>query len=762
MPEPGKNAVFVSYASQDAEVANSLCEALRGAGIEVWFDQNELKGGDLWDIKIRKQVMACSLFVPLISQNTNEREEGYFRREWNLAVTRTLDMAHDKAFILPVMVDGIAEATARVPDKFREVHWTKVRNGEVPEEFVSIVRKLLTGTVPPFRTPAPSAPAASFRFKFSHALSLVVGGLLVLLAYGVFSKKPAVAEKAAAERVPTTAVLPKEVEPAAPVLDETSIAVLPFANLSGDPTQEYFSDGISEEILNRLQQNRALRVIARTSSFSYKGKNVPIAQIASELRVGMIIEGSVRRDGNQVRIMAHLIRSREGTPLWSQSFTGEMSGIFAVQDEIAMKIAARLQPDAPKIPATPPAALTSNIEAYNAYLRGREQQLKSFSTVYQLKAAAHFERATELDPSFALAWAQLARTRVVLSSTGGTNDEERDLQLARIAIDQARRLQPDLASVHLAEATFRVFGERDYDAGLRELDLVTRLQPEDSESGQLRANIEMRRGRFAVAADFAREATLLDPNNTSALNVLGLALAMAGQYKEAVTAFERVIRIDESNSAIASRALTLFAWQGDPAAAADSAPSLSPDRISPAGLRTFVLLNLAAGRHDRALELAAGAPWTVGLGTLSYEFRDLMSAQIRQARGDTAGAKRDYLAALVEAERIRDLRPRSPRIYGPLALIYAGLGRKDEALAAARKGLDLVTPDRDPYFTALKGLRVMAEVLVSSGRVDEALEITRTQIAAKLWKRNELLLSPDFASLQRDPRFRALAEAAPK
>ena len=113
MPEPGKNAVFVSYASQDAEVANSLCEALRGAGIEVWFDQNELKGGDLWDIKIRKQVMACSLFVPLISQNTNEREEGYFRREWNLAVTRTLDMAHDKAFILPVMVDGIAEATAR-------------------------------------------------------------------------------------------------------------------------------------------------------------------------------------------------------------------------------------------------------------------------------------------------------------------------------------------------------------------------------------------------------------------------------------------------------------------------------------------------------------------------------------------------------------------------------------------------------------------------------------------------------------------------
>ena len=151
-------AVFLSYASQDADAARRICDALRAAGLEVWFDQNELRGGDAWDASIRRQIKDCALFVPIVSANTQAREEGYFRREWNLAVNRTLDMAQDKAFLLPVVIDGTGDATARVPDKFRDVQWTRLPGGESAEPFAERVCRLLGATAP--AAPATAQPAA--------------------------------------------------------------------------------------------------------------------------------------------------------------------------------------------------------------------------------------------------------------------------------------------------------------------------------------------------------------------------------------------------------------------------------------------------------------------------------------------------------------------------------------------------------------------------------------------------------------------------
>jgi tetratricopeptide (TPR) repeat protein len=142
---PPRGAVFLSYASQDAEAARRIAEALRAAGIEVWFDQSELRGGDAWDANIRRQIKDCALFVPVISQHTQERDEGYFRREWKLGVERTHDMAEDVAFIVPLVVDDTSDASARVPDKFREVQWTRLPGGEMPAAFVERVKVLLAG-----------------------------------------------------------------------------------------------------------------------------------------------------------------------------------------------------------------------------------------------------------------------------------------------------------------------------------------------------------------------------------------------------------------------------------------------------------------------------------------------------------------------------------------------------------------------------------------------------------------------------------------
>src|SRR5580693_3267660 len=157
-------AVFISYASQDAAAAIRICTTLRAADIEVWFDQSELRGGEAWDASIRRQVKSCRLFMPLISANTQAREEGYFRREWNLAVSRTLDMADDAAFLLPIVIDSTRDNEARVPERFRDVQWTRAPGGETPPAFVERVRTLLYGaavaSVSPGTAAAPEASIA--------------------------------------------------------------------------------------------------------------------------------------------------------------------------------------------------------------------------------------------------------------------------------------------------------------------------------------------------------------------------------------------------------------------------------------------------------------------------------------------------------------------------------------------------------------------------------------------------------------------------
>src|SRR6204780_3468270 len=158
-------AVFLSYASQDAEAAQRICAALRSGGVEVWFDQSELRGGDAWDRSIRKQIKTCALFIPIISRSTHDRDEGYFRLEWKLAVDRCHLMAADKAFLLPVVIDDTRDDDDRVPERFREVQWTRLPDGITPAEFVARVLRLLTPESKP--APAvprrPGAPASVFR-----------------------------------------------------------------------------------------------------------------------------------------------------------------------------------------------------------------------------------------------------------------------------------------------------------------------------------------------------------------------------------------------------------------------------------------------------------------------------------------------------------------------------------------------------------------------------------------------------------------------
>jgi len=261
--------VFLSYASQDAHAAQQLCEALRAAGVEVWFDRSELRGGDAWDRQIHERIRDCRLFVAIISAQTEARDEGYFRREWRLAVERTHDMAEHKAFLLPVVIDDTPELGAAVPEKFRQVQWVRLPGGSTPPAFVERIRQML-------------------RPRESRALG---------------SMPPA------SEPPTTPSVLADAAVATAPV---NSIAVLPFSNLGGEADNEYFSDGLAEEILNSLGQVEALKVAARSSAFSFRGKATDIATIAGKLQVANVLEGSVRRAGQRIRVTIQLVDARTG------------------------------------------------------------------------------------------------------------------------------------------------------------------------------------------------------------------------------------------------------------------------------------------------------------------------------------------------------------------------------------------------------------------------------------------------------------------
>ncbi|MDQ5981117.1 MAG: hypothetical protein QG602_4095, partial [Verrucomicrobiota bacterium] len=372
MSDPAR-AVFLSYAREDAEAARRIADALRAFGLEVWFDQNELRGGDQWDVKIRGQIKACALFIPIISQCTEERTEGYFRREWKLAVDRTHDMAGSRAFLVPVVIDATPEGGAAVPEEFMKAQWTRLPGGAPSPEFVTQIKRLLEAprkptlkehARPPTLTPfleqawqAKEAAAQAAVQKQRNRSRWTVGAVIAVVAAIATAvwvgRKPAASPEASAPSQPTPTVAPVVVLPPASILpspsnpaapDSKSIAVLPFANLSADKDNEFFADGVHEDVITSLAKIRDLKVISRTSVLAYRDTaSRNLKKIAAELGVANMLEGSVRRVGNKIRVTAQLIDARTDEHLWAETYDGDADDIFALQAKLAQQIATALK-----------------------------------------------------------------------------------------------------------------------------------------------------------------------------------------------------------------------------------------------------------------------------------------------------------------------------------------------------------------------------------------------------------------------------------
>jgi TolB-like protein len=615
------HAVFLSYASQDAEAARKICEALRAAGIEVWFDQSELRGGDAWDQSIRKQIKTCALFLPVISHNTHDRREGYFRLEWKLAVDRCHLMDAGMTFLLPIVIDDTAEEDERVPERFREVQWTRLPSGITPPAFVERVRHLLAGEFvqdPPrsasagVRVLAPStSPNAGLASPHSKAaLTVMIAVVVLALGYLVASRlvlSKRTTEVAAApgvRSVPALAAAPIAVFKPPP----HSIAVLPFVNLSGDKEQEYFSDGLTEELLNSLAEINELQVAARTSAFSFKGQDNDIGTIARKLNVGAVLEGSVRRSAHTIRITAQLINAVTGFHLWSKTYDRDLGDVLKLQIEIATAVAGALKVTLlGDVAAKVELGGTRNPAAFDAYLRGA----KAFSSRHDAQdvptAMAAYTEAIRLDPHYALAFAARSIALIAYADEVATG----------------------------ASAT-AYYGKAQNDARQ-----ALALAPGNAQVLRVSSGYASYMGHADAALAAARRAVVLDPLSRTSHDALGAALYAAHRYEEASVAFANVVSLEPGfNPAYGDLGLSYYGFGDLPKARASC--EMKPDYWY--GQQCLAVIYDKLGRHaDAQAELSR---MTASLGNAAaYQY-----ATIHAQWGNRVQA----LAWLERALRLRD------------------------------------------------------------------------------------------------------------
>jgi TolB-like protein/Flp pilus assembly protein TadD len=543
------HAVFLSYASQDAQAAQRICEALRAAGIEVWFDQSELRGGDAWDQAIRKQIKACALFVPVISANAHARIEGYFRLEWKLAVDRSHLIAPDQPFLLPVVIDETGDTDERIPDRFRDLQWTRLPGGETPTAFVERVRRLLSPeAATPIRQPAsaqsgavgivraPVQASGSLQRGLLVAVAVVVLGALAYFAI----EKLGISKSAVSS--PTVAASPA---PAAFNPPAHSVAVLPFVNMSGDKEQEYFSDGLTEELLNSLARINELQVAARTSAFSFKGKDIDIGTIARKLNVGAVLEGSVRRSGNTVRITTQLINAVTGFHLWSETYDRDLGDVLKLQTDIANAVAGALKVTLlGNVSTKIELGGTRNPAAFDAYLRGAKAFIGASDPKDLQSAIALYTQAIRLDGNYALALAGRSHAYTGYGEEFATGAAIREyFDRAQADAREAIKLAPELAEGHMALGAFGQ-GVLDFTQAREAYGRALALAPGNGEVLRDSSTFLTSMGQFDDGISLARRAMALDPLNRRSHNVLGFDLYYARRYQEAIAVLAGSISID--------------------------------------------------------------------------------------------------------------------------------------------------------------------------------------------------------------------------
>jgi TolB-like protein/Tfp pilus assembly protein PilF len=598
---------------------------------------------------------------------------------------------------------------------------------------------------------------------------MIIAALALALAYFGFDKWVLAPRREDAQSHP--ALSPNE-SPA--TANAKSIAVLPFDNLSRDPDNAYFAEGIQDEILTRLAKIGALKVISRTSTSHYASSPQNLPEIARQLGVANILEGSVQKSGDAVRVNVQLIKAANDSHLWADTFDRKLTDIFSVESEVAKAIADQLRVhlsgrEEQVITDKP----TDNPEAYDTYLRGLAYTLKTAITpVNVLGAQKYLREAVRLDPKFALGWALLSFVEargyitLTLQPTVALREETRQ------AAETALTLQPNLGEAVLAKGYYHYSCLKDYDTAVRYFAQARQFLPNSSQIPESLAYVARRRGQWDRSESYFNEAERLDPRNVYLLTQRALSYVALRRFPEALRKLDQVLDItpDDLDTLVFKAAIAQA--EGDlPRASALLAP-LHPNADDSNALETQVYQAILERRPApiiaRLKEILAKPDPALGYsnGELRFYF-----GWAEEVAGDHAAAQESWREARSELEPFLKEQPENFILIGDLALTNMGLGDKAVALTLAERAMAVIPVEKDP----LDGpwpIEILARVAAQMGEADRAIAALQKllsipyegPLASNVPLTPALLrLDPMFDPLRNDPRFqRLVASSAPK
>jgi TolB-like protein len=540
-------------------------------------------------------------------------------------------------------------------------------------------------------------------------------------------------------------------------IPDKSVAVLPLENLTEEKENAFFADGIQDELLSNLAKIKDLKVISRTSVMQYKvGITRNLKEIAQQLGVSNVVEGSVRRSGNHVRVSVQLIDALNDRHIWQQNYDRTLADSLALQGELATQIAAgvgaTLSPqEKTRVEAKP----TNNAAAYDAYLRGRALFLAGFRGDFSNfeRAPRSFEQAVTLDPSFALAWAYLS----CADSTAywnGVDPTPARLAAAKNAADHAVALDPNLAETHLALGYYRYYGARDFSGALAEFQLAEKSLPNNVDVILAIALIQRRLGHWDEVIAVLRRAVELDPRNVEVAFSLANAYTFTRRFSDALAMSDHMLAIEPSNSQAIGLKVFCYWGMGN----LEAADEVLANPAASLHLRGHQAFNK---HHDaEALELFTKARQTA----TGDEKRDILLdlGRTQKRLGNLAASKAAYQQAIQEFTAALKTAAGNPSAaagwHSLLGMAYAGLGDATRAVSEGQKGMALQSTSEDP-FEGPQREETMAAIYALLGDADNAIPILKRWIhvpSATGITPGALRIDPDWDPIRHDPRFQQL------
>jgi TolB-like protein/Flp pilus assembly protein TadD len=758
--------VFISHSSKDKEVADAVCRHLESADIPCWMAPRNIEFGADWTEAIMRGITACRVFVLVFSENANG--SGHVRREVAKAFSLGLQ-------VIPFRIEDTLPQSS-LSYFLETVHWLDAVSTPLEKHLNSLterVKKLLANgdsdinaPIAPPGTAYPGLSAPLKRRGWLIATGLAVAAAVIMAAAWLY-----IAGGRTAQQNPY---------PSGPLaeISAKSVAVLPFESISSSKDDGYFADGVQDEILNNLAKIAQLKVISRTSVMQYRADTKrDMRQIAYALGVANVLEGTVRREGNRVRVSAQLVDARNDSAVWADSYDRDLTDIFTIQSEVAQTIAGQLSAalspeEKQRIEAKP----TKNLEAYDMYLKAKEKIenawiLNGDPEELRREALGLLQKATQLDPNFAIAHCTMAFVHDNLFLLFDPTMERR--ALADEAINSALRSKPDLPEAHLAYANHLYRGYRDYERARAELAIAKRGLSNNAEVIYLEALMDRQQGEFDKAVGSLNAAIQLDPRNPALIFDLAELLSYTRQFSAAEREWDRLIDLRPNQPKVKAQkeACNTIQRTGDDTtyrAILDSlSTSMQDDRHILSGRLNVAidhrdwpqakeLLEKMKGGEDAAQFAFTARPVPVGCYSIL-----IARLQAEAADGDPAfAATRQLLSRKVETSP--ENAPAKPLLLSNLAVVDALLGRKADALSEGKRAAEMVPISKD----AVHGARVcmnLAVVYAWTYEPDSAFSLLETLAKTPYGLFfNDLKLSHYFDPLRKDPRYdKLLAELTP-